>query len=296
LKKSRPHILNSFLFHSNILGRIIGRLAGVPIIISEFHSQSYKKKLFYIIMERITWRMADHIWAVSQGVRDSLVAIDGIARRRISVVPIGIDYASFSQPRARGKDYLGIARDNFVVGSVCRFIPQKNLTAVLLAMKIVFSRIPQSLLVIAGDGPERKKLEDFCSRNDIRQRVIFTGLRGDIADILDTFDIFINLSESEGMPCSVMEAMAKGIPVIASDIAAHRQLVIDGVTGRIVPGDNPVEISNAIIELYSKKRNEFPAMAEKSRERIKDNFDSAELNLRRQQLYFEYSEKKFRHR
>ncbi|MCM8795290.1 MAG: glycosyltransferase [Candidatus Omnitrophica bacterium] len=284
LKKYKPQILHSFLYHSNIFARIMGRLAGIKIVISEERSTNYKKKWLYILLERLTWRLSTTIWVNNVSIKDILVRREKIRPEKIQILLTGIKLPASSQ-KIHNKRYLNIPEDRFVLGNICRFCEQKNLIKLLEVMKIVSIKIPEAILVLVGDGPLMKILKKFCQENNLEDKVIFTGWRNDISEILDCLDVFVSLSKEEGLSCSVMEAMAKGIPVVASDIPGYRELVIDGVTGRLVPL-NDLTAAQAIEELY-KKRDKFSQVAMKAKRHIEENFNFQRFAQIRQDLYKE---------
>jgi glycosyltransferase involved in cell wall biosynthesis len=130
---------------------------------------------------------------------------------------------------------LGIPSDTRVVGYVGRLAGQKRVMDLIWAFELIRVMHGEVHFVIAGDGPERAKLEAFTRSLEISQRVKFLGHRDDARRLLPALDLFWLASDFEGMSNSVMEAMAAGLPVVASDIAPNRELVIDGQTGFLAP-------------------------------------------------------------
>ncbi|MGH7516844.1 MAG: glycosyltransferase [Gemmatimonadales bacterium] len=179
---------------------------------------------------------------VSRHVRDRLAAI-GLPERKLRVVPNGIDPAPFTQPAdPMLRTGLAGSPDRPVVFTAARLSSQKALDVLLSAAALV----PEAVFVIAGEGPERAALEARAAALGITERVRLLGARHDVAELLAACDLFVLPSLVEGLPLSVLEAMAAAKPVVATRIGGTDEAVVDGKTGILVPPGDPGALAAAI--------------------------------------------------
>jgi glycosyltransferase involved in cell wall biosynthesis len=139
-------------------------------------------------------------------------------------------------------------------------------------------------LAIVGDGPERERVEDELARYSLDRRVRLLGERGDVPELLADADVFLLASRSEGLPLSVIEAMAAGLPVVASDVGGLRELVRDGETGTLVPPGDPAALANALRPLVA-DRELRRCFGSAGRERAKGLFDLSGFRRAHLELY-----------
>ncbi|HHY47588.1 MAG TPA: glycosyltransferase family 4 protein [Firmicutes bacterium] len=158
-----------------------------------------------------------------------------------------------------------------VVGTVARLIPQKGVDVLLRAFPLVREAFPGAELVVAGDGPMRSQLQALAGHLGIGARVAFTGHRNDIPALLRTFDVFVLASLSEGMPVSVIEAMASRVPVVATCTGGIPEVVEDGVSGLLVAPSDPGQLARALIWILS-HRDEASRLAQNAFEKVTSRF------------------------
>lgn len=214
------------------------------------------------LMERIggaILRGADRIIVVSPALKEMAARIYPPAAHRIHLVPNGVDVpylhgASLSIRRKRSEvlKSLGIAEPpRLIVGTVARIIREKGVFELVQAFDEVVRNVPSAGLLIIGDGPERERLTAAISSLKAKNTVHFLGWIDNAASLMGLFDIFVLPSWSEGMPVSIMEAMAAGVPVVASCVGGIPDLVSDGITGRLVPVRDTKTLAAAIVELLT---------------------------------------------
>jgi glycosyltransferase involved in cell wall biosynthesis len=163
----------------------------------------------------------------------------------------GIDLQQFSgQIKTKAKKQsLGIPADCKVIGIVARLDPVKNHGMLLRAFKMVLARVPETYLLIVGDGPERQQLQTIAESLGIIDRTIFLGARQDIPELLHTFDIFALPSFSEGMSITLIEAMGAGIPIVATRVGGNAEVVTDQKTGYLIQNDDAQEMADKLSTL-----------------------------------------------
>lgn len=236
LKRIAPDVLLTHHWFSNTVGRLAGFIARVPNILSFEHSvydaMKPKRQFFY---DRILQYLSNRIIAVSDTVRDSLVR-NGIQPERVSVVPDGIDLSAF--PRGT-HDTLHTPPVFLFVG---RLVSDKCVDVLLRAR----AKESPALLRIAGDGPERGTLEALAEELGVKNRVEFLGTRRDISALIADSDCLILPSRREGFGLVLVEALASGIPVIASALPSLWNIVRNGENGLLVPPDDVSALQTAM--------------------------------------------------
>ncbi len=217
-----------------------------------------------IPLTRFLWRHAHAVVANSQGLRE--LALRTLPDLSISVIPNGVDERFFRPMPVVEEERT---RTPFHLLTVGRLSPQKGVDLILRAI----ARLPadssrELALSVVGDGPERKKLEALVATLSLQDRVRFYGWQDEakLREFYGAADGFILASHFEGMPNALLEAMASGLPVIATRVAGTEELVSDGENGRLVPPDNIEALEQAIRELSSLSLREWRARARRSRE------------------------------
>jgi glycosyltransferase involved in cell wall biosynthesis len=178
----------------------------------------------------------------------------GFASERISVIPNGHATERFTSPidRVAVRKSLGLHADDRVLLAVGRLIASKRVCDAVAALDLLKSG-DDLKLVIVGDGPERSALEDDVRRRDLQQRVIFTGERPDVPDLLKAADVFVFPSETEGLPNALIEASLAGLPIVACQVPGVTDVLTDGETALLVQPHQPEQLADAISALLSER-------------------------------------------
>lgn len=217
LRRSRPDIVHTNLIGSDIVGGIAAHLARVPIIVSTQHD-SYARPAVFDLYRRWSGPRTDAVVAVAPGLVEYCVSARHVPRERVYVIPNGVDVGRFEVAHAE-------QRRPPVFGAVGSLIRVKGHDVLLRAFAALHAEEPGARLVVAGDGPERSVLVRDAEALGVGRFVGFPGTVGDIPQFLSGIDVFVQPSRQEAMPVAVLEAMAAGKAVIASDIPTLRALV-----------------------------------------------------------------------
>ena len=241
LEDRRPEILHCHMFHANVLGRRVGRRAGVPHIVGTVHIAERRRRPWRFWLERKTDPLGTVTVCVSRAVLEFHCRRTGVPRERCTVVHNGIDtgrYGTASRPREAVRAELRLAADAEVIGAVGRLDRQKGYRYLIRAFAELARERPKAELVIAGDGPERAGLEALARRCGCAGRTRFLGRRTDVPELLHAFDVFALPSLYEGLPLALLEAMAAGVPIVASAVDSVPEVLAAGrlVRPRDVPG------------------------------------------------------------
>ncbi len=237
IKSEKPDLLATRLIHADFYGRIFGRLFGIKNIVCSLESvldQPKYGKIFFL--ERITGFLVKKYSAVSQAVKNTYVLKASIDPKKITVIPNGIDLTKFQTniSKTETKNIYGWS-DKFIIGYAAKMRPERNHKTLLSAFADFNKKIPGSLLILAGDGPEKENLITQAKNLNIYDSVKFLGNRSDVPQLLRAFDLFVSPSSYEGMSVAILEAMACGLPIIASDIEPNREIIENNKSGLLVP-------------------------------------------------------------
>ena len=231
---------------------IAATLARVPAIVATSHLYSPGiHGRFRWLRQRVETTCVDRYIAVSDEIKERLSQDLKVPESKIRVVRNGISTPRFDNPANPAlRATLGEGRERPIVSTPARLHSQKGHAYLLKAAVLV----PDALFVLAGDGPERRTLEEMTQALGLKERVRFLGHRQDIPQLLASCDLFALPSLYEGLPLSVLEAMAAGKPVIATAIGGTDEAISDGVTGLLVPPANPEKLAAAISRLLSDRQ------------------------------------------
>lgn len=221
-------------------------------------------------------RWPGKLCAVSADLKNHMVA-EGFPARRVGVTYNGIDPGQrpTAAQRSSARASLGLPEDAFVVGTVGRLDPVKNLHMLLQAHAFLVSKHPHVRTVIVGDGTERAALEAHAQALGVADSISFAGYRSDVRFLMSAFDVYANSSQYEGVSLTILEAMASALPVVATRVGGNPEVVIDQETGFLVPGLARA-LSDAIGTLvYDERRRR--AMGDAGRFRVKRHFSIARM-------------------
>ena len=242
----RVDVVHTHLWGASLWGRLAAVGARVPVIVTTEHNVDSWKKTHHLALDRALAPATTHLVAVSQQVREFYEA-RGVGRGRWRVVYNGVD-TSAAPRRGRGAAFLelGLGRDDPVVGLVGRLVPAKAPEVFLRALALAAARVPGLRGLVVGDGPLRAESRPRPDVSGSRARVVFAGVRQDVPELLPGLDALVFSSLREGLSMAMLEAMAAGVPVIATDVGGTPELIAHGVTGLLVPPGRPESLADAI--------------------------------------------------
>jgi len=231
----KPDLVHTWIFAANAYGRAAALASGVKCLVAGERCVDPWKGWTELAVDRYLARRTQRIVAVSPGVRDFYVS-KGLPGEKIEVIPNGVP-PSAPSPASRRQvlDELGLPPDARLAGLIGRLWPQKRVKDAIWAADLL-KRIRDDVhLLVIGDGPHRDRLRMFRDQVEIRDKVHLLGHRGDVPRLLPHLDVLWSTSAYEGQSNSIMEAMAAGVPVVATDVPGTRDLVVHGETGCLVP-------------------------------------------------------------
>ena len=253
IKQSRPAILHAHDYKTNVLGILLGRRFGLPVMTTMHGYVSRGTRLnFYYRVDRWALRRMQRIVAVSSDLLEHALQL-GIAPRKCVLVENAIDCEEFSRRQgvAEAKQRLGLPIDRLLVGAVGRLCEEKGFDRLILAIDQLLAAGIDAQLCILGEGGARGELESLVTGLGRQDRVRLVGYQSDTIDWYQAMDVFALSSLREGTPNVVLEAMALEVPLVATRIAGVPTLIEDGVNGLLVEPDDVSGLTHALGELLS---------------------------------------------
>lgn len=248
---------------------IANKILNVPLVLHYHNSPStcylaskssygVLTKIGYCIVnftERLVLTGSNHVIVTNQRLKKLIMAF-GVPEYKTTVLPMAISVRKFyvnSEGSKKVRKELGVLDEIFIVSYVGRLSAEKNIGVLVKAFSLFIKEIKSAdaRLVLVGDGPERKKLENLVASLKIDKYVIFTGFRYNVPELLNIFDIFVLPSKTEGSPLSLLEAMASGKAVIASNISAVYDIVKNGKEAILFDPNDINQLKEAILLLYN---------------------------------------------
>lgn len=269
--RGRFDIVHTWLFAANSYGRWLARRARVPVVIASERCADHWKGAAELFIDRWLAPATDRILVNSRAVAE-FYARAGIAAERIECIPNGVELepGDGADPQTIRAE-LGIPPGSPIMGFVGRLWPQKRVQDFLWAADIIKNVKPHVFSLVVGDGPQRDWLLRYAADIDMLDRVKFLGSRNDVPRLLAAIDLLVLPSEFEGMPNVVLEAMWAGKPVVATNIPGTDEVLVDGVTGFLVPvGDRAAIARRANLLLEDAALRERMGLA--GRRRIESTF------------------------
>lgn len=286
LRRERPDVLHCHIPRPAFWGLIAARAAGVPVRVYTEHSAQNYPLILGSLYPAIV-RLATDLVCVSDAAQTTLRRHYPAVGGKTVTIRNGIRLARVSDCRDRCavRTELGLGPDEPVLCHVANAFPVKAQHDLLNAFALARRLIPSARLLMVGDGPLRQELMELSRQLGLAEQVLFLGRRSDVADLLAASDLFVLSSVAEGLPVTIIEAMAAGLPVIATNVGGCAEIVQDQITGRIVPPRSPAQLAEAIAETLSDSRR-ATEMGRAGRSRAADNF-AAEACVRAHEALYE---------
>ncbi len=250
------HVVHTHGKGPGLYGRLAARWAGVPAVhtFHGIHYRDYPKlgQALYLAMERALSRLTHTIINVSASQEAEGLSLRLFRPSQSTVVINGIDFEEVDRIMADSpirRESLGLTPDDLVLGCVTRFDPIKRVETLLDALRLLAPRIPRLHLLLVGGGGEEDRIRRLVAEMGLGRRVIFTGFLENSVRVYPVLDLYVATSLKEGLPLSLVEAMGAGLAVVATDVPGHRDVMIHGETGLLVPPEDPGALADAISSL-----------------------------------------------
>jgi glycosyltransferase involved in cell wall biosynthesis len=286
LRRERVELLHTHEFGMNAFGSAAALLARIPAVCTIHGRHWVADRPRRARAYRWLRRLGVPVVAVSEDLAGFLVQGLGLPRARLEVVHNGIPLPAEIPPaertarRSSAREALGIPPDLALIVAVGNLYPVKDHASLLRAL----ARLPGARVAIAGRGAEEEPLRRLAAELGLADRVHLLGLRDDVETVFASADVFAQPSLSEGLPLAVLEAMAAGLPVVASRVGGIPEAVADGETGYLVPPADPAALAAALARVLEAE-DRGSALAAAARARAAAEFSVEQMTERYRQLY-----------
>ena len=260
-------IVHTHSSKAGILGRLAAKASGARVIIHTAHGWSFHDYqpgiayYFYLFLEKICASFSSAIIVVSQWDKTRAVQELGAKKDKYKLIRYAINYEEFKNNSevSQVRKEFGLSEADLVVGMVACFKPQKSPLYFIKLASVIKKDFPNTKFILSGDGVLRKKICALINKLNLQEQIILTGWRNDIVSILSCLDVFVLTSLWEGLPIAALEAMAVGLPVVATDTGGINEIVLDGKTGYLVKPHDIEALQDRLKELLMKPylRKEF---------------------------------------
>lgn len=295
LRRERPDIVHTHTSKAGAVGRVAAWLTRVPIVIHTPHGHIfygyYGRVMSGIVrlVERVLARGTDRIVTLTDRGAQEHVQHRIAGPEKFVTIPSGIVLAEFRSVRAHPvvkRKEMGVPAEGPVIGTVGRLVPIKGHAWLLRAAPRVLAEFPHATFVFIGEGPLSGQLQQLAKELGITGHVMFLGARQDVPKCLAALDLFVFPSLNEGMGRALIEAMAAGLPVVATGVGGIPDIVVDGESGVLVPPKDAVALADAVRDML-RDPDRRRAYGEAAKKRVDDRFDVEAMVRKIERLYDE---------
>jgi len=284
VEELHPNIIHSYLLQENLVARLVGKLTNTKVICGKRDTDRHKSR-WKVALDLSTMGMAElHVSNSREGANE--LTAYGLPHQKIKYIPNGKDLKKFDLPigKIEAKKRIGCSENEILLGCIARLYEFKGQKYLIQALPSVLGKYPKAKIVLVGGGSMEESLQELAKSLGVEEKVLFLGERKDIPELLKAFDLFVFPSLREGMPGALMEAMASGLPVIATNIDGNNELIVDGENGVLVSPERPQQISAKIILLLENKEM-AERLGEKAKETIEKKFSIDNMVTQIDSLY-----------
>lgn len=291
LKNLKIDIVQTFNLDSDIFGTLVAKLAGIPLIISNRRDLGVYRKKRHLLVTRRIFKYVDYFLAVCHAAASELAERERVPPEKITTIHNGFDMSDLSLVDQKNVasivERFKIGSNSFVIGNVSHLRPEKGHRFFIDAIRKVRPIIPDlRVLIVGGDGPALRPLQAAIVEHRLSETVFLTGYVENVLDYVSLMDVCcLTPISNEGFSNAVLEQMAMGKPVIATDVGGNREAISNGVSGIIVPPQNGDAVAEAILKLYrdDKLRN---LIGREAKERVEKDFSIQKMIVDTEDFYY----------
>jgi glycosyltransferase involved in cell wall biosynthesis len=299
LKKEKPDIIHTHGKGPGLYGRIIGKILNTPVIHTyhgfEYKSLSLLKQWLHLLVENFLALITTHHIFVSNGERDRARVIKFLDEENSTVIHNGVDYEDIENLYIERDSILQSIgylswKNNILIGTISRLSPEKGIINLLLAFHQTLQKKNNLRLIIVGGYPEEHKnyylrINQLIEEKNLSKHVCILGYRGDALKILKCLDIYVSASLSEGLPISILEALASKIPTVATNISGNKDILCNSVFGLLVEKNSVDCLAEGIVKITELSQTEKDFITRNAHNRIKSHFSANEMVNKTTLLY-----------
>ncbi|GIW43739.1 MAG: glycosyl transferase family 1 [Candidatus Binatia bacterium] len=290
-RREGVHIVHNYLLRANLVGSLAARLARVPVVLCSTRG-CHELHGAQLLAAKVGNALADRVMVNAVAVREFVHEHEGCPREKMFVVPSGIDTARFRPlPPGHFKARLGIPEDRLVIGTVTRQRIRKGVEEFLRALAEVRHVEPRAHGLIVGEVEETGELADIVRSLGIESHLTLAGRRQDMPEVYSAMDMYVLSSHDEGMSNALLEALAMGKPVVATNVGGTGEVVEHGKTGLLVPPKDWQALARALERLLA-ERERWTEMAEAGRATVERRFSARAMVQDMERVYLALAERR----
>jgi len=285
VRRVQPDIIQSFLFFDNMVARMASLVAPRSTVVTGVRVVPDDRSRVRWLSDRLTMGLSDHVVSNSRAGQEFAVA-RGVSPDSVSVVYNGRDPEVYGgvEPSPQSRETLGVPADATLIGTVGRLIERKGIYDVLDAWPAILDAEPDAHFLFVGDGPEFESLRRDTTDRGFDDSITLAGHREDVPEMLALLDVFVFPSHYEGLPGAVIEAMAAGLPIVATDVDGNGELLTHEETGLLIPPHDAGALARAVTRLLS-SRTEARTYGRSARATAREEFTIDRMAEEFQTLY-----------
>ena len=286
LRDLDPCVVHTHLLHADLYGTVAARMAGVPAIISSRHNDDpFRARWPLSFLLRIINRYTNRFIAISERVRAFTVKTEKVPVSVVDTVYYGLAVdTEYNRHVIDARDEFGLLLKGPLLVCAARLTEQKGHKWLLRAFRSVVDQLPETSLLLLGDGPLREHLEDTVVNLDLAKNVKFAGWRTDVMNILPSTDLFVLASEWEGFGLAILEAMSFSLPIIATKVGGIPEVVLDGETGWLVKARDSDALAGSILAALSSP-DKMLQCGQRGKLRVQDTFSVQKMIFDTEKIY-----------
>ncbi|MFH1491598.1 MAG: glycosyltransferase family 4 protein [Pseudomonadota bacterium] len=291
IRSNDIHLLHAHGPTGAFYGRAVSILTRRPLL-TTYHTSimnitdiPFFLKVAYASFDRLCSEKDNGILVVSDALRRQMIRETLFSPRKIRVVYTGIDEKKYGRITKMGaREQLGLPRETKMIGFVGRLSEEKGLPVLLESFRLVTSKMDDTILLIAGDGPLKNRLSMLADQLGIQDQCIFLGYRNDIPKLLPALDLLALPSLTEGLPLILLEALASHVPVVASRVGGIPEILNNNINGILVPPKSPEALAGAIKSILEDSKTSL-SLARAGRETIEKRFSLDRMGTEMGSIY-----------
>ena len=284
LRNAKIQIVQTFDLYTNVFGIPLARLAGVPVMVGSRRDHGVKRTAWQVRTECWSLRLAMQVVANAEAIKHRLVQERILPTDRVFVIQNGLDLSRFPIPHGSLHPPSVFEPHSVIFAVVANLRPEKGHLTFIRAAQLVASACPEARFVLIGDGPMRQKIEDSIGALGLCEKFQLMGAVTNVPLALQSVDVVVSPSDTEGFPNAVLDGMAASKPVVATDAGGTRELVAEGVTGYLVPVGAVELLASRMIALCQAPATR-ESMGERARSIVEQTFTVENMARRFELLY-----------
>lgn len=289
LKEHNVDIIHCHAHKSTVYGTVAAVLAKTPVVLSHVHGLDRTRNMGRRLLNFFLFKRVNRIIGCARSVREDVLKNNwSVPREKISVLENSVDYERFADvsiSKEDAKRILGLPSDAFVFGTIGRLAPTKGQLYLIEAFAKVKQKLPKSMLLLIGDGRLENVLRAEASKTGFGKSIHFFGWRTDIPQILKALDVFVLSSLSEGITRAILEAMAAGVPCVATEVGGILEIISGNNVGTLVPPKDSEALTQAMINIANLTDEKLEKQVEKAQNRVRQFYSHQIVREKLRKLY-----------